>query len=241
MPSFLHRRNQLTDRQSVIILALAAAAGVAAAFAGCHPTGTVGVDQVLTAGLAVLVTWSGATTVWWVPAVSGALLAVAQPSSWQVWVSVAATLTALAVGAIRASAPIARCLAAAALANVALRLDVHRWFGESAVIAAVAMGLVVGTGLQRRSQHVRKVTLRVGLVLGGFTAFALALLLVAGLTARGNIVKGVRSASAGLRSLRTGDNVAAADSLDEAAASLDRKSTRLNSSHTDISRMPSSA
>ena len=35
--------------------------------------------------------------------------------------------------------------------------------------------------------------------------------------------------------------VARLDSLEHAETAIDRKSTRLNSSHTDISRMPSSA
>ena len=44
-----------------------------------------------------------------------------------------------------------------------------------------------------------------------------------------------------LESLLSNNNTPSEQTLNDVSGTLDRKSTRLNSSHTDISRMPSSA
>ena len=69
----LRRRNRLSSRQSQIVVGLAVLSGVLGALAGCHPTQTAGVDPVLTGLAAALVTWAGATSVWWVAGGAGAV------------------------------------------------------------------------------------------------------------------------------------------------------------------------
>ncbi|CAB4697677.1 unannotated protein [freshwater metagenome] len=216
----LRRRNRLSSRQSQIVVGLAVVSGVLGALAGCHPTQTAGVDPVLTGLAAALVTWAGATSVWWVAGGAGAVIALAQPASWLLWVALAVCVVMSGVGATRESAAVTRSLCAAAIAQLALRLDLRSPFGLSAALAAVTMGAIVLSGLRRRSAETRRTARIIGLGALAFSGLSLLLLVIAGLAARGNITKGVQSAASGLRAMRAGNPEAASEDLAAGASAL---------------------
>lgn len=220
MPETLRRRNRLSDAQTRLVVAVAAGSGVLGAFAGCHPTQTSIVDPVLTGAVAALVAWAGATSVWWAAGTGGAVIAVCQPTSWHLWVALAVVLTMCGVGALRLSAAGARALAAAGVAQAALRLDLRHPFGLSALIGGLAMGVIVVSGIRRRSSETRRIVRVTAVGLSAVAGAALLLALVTGLAARSSITKGVDSATKGLRFMRAGDPSAASEALAQSATSL---------------------
>jgi len=220
MSESLRRRNRLSAPQGHAVLGIAALSAVLAAIAGCKPTQNVVMDPLLTAAVGGLTAWAGATSVWWATGASAALLAVADPSSWRVVAALAIAVLMFGVGALRESAGVTRAVAALTVVQVALRLDVERPFGASAVIAGVCIAAICVSGILRRPAHVRRAARLAGLGALGFAAVAAVLLLIAGLSARQNIVDGVRSATDGLRSMRAGKPEAASDALAQSAESL---------------------
>lgn len=222
MVTTVRRLNRLTPNQRHLVVALTAASAVLGAFAGCRPTGVAGVDHVLTGVIAGLVTWFGGIAVWWAAGAAGALLAIAQPSGWQVWISIAVCVTMFGIGALRESLGPARCLAAMGVVQVALHLHLRSPFGLSALIAAVCMGAIVVSGLRRSAPEVRRIARIAGIVLGSYVGVSIVGAVTAGLIARSNITKGVDAATSGLRAMRAGKPDEASSFLEASASALSR-------------------
>src|SRR5688500_5465040 len=104
------RRNAITHFDARVVLAVATATGVLAALSGPEPVGETVFDALLTFGLAMLVTWLGASSAWWALA-AGAGVVTAASSGSPLYVTVLAAagmIAALWIGRIKASLPIAR-------------------------------------------------------------------------------------------------------------------------------------
>ena len=220
MPESLRRRNRLTDTQTRIVVGVAAASGILGAFAGCQPTQTRFIDPVLTGLLAALVAWAGATSVWWAAGAGGAVIAVCQPTSWHLWVALAVVVVMFAIGVLRLGAAATRALAAAGIAQTALRLDLRHPFGFSALVAALTLGVILVSGIRRRSSETRRVVRLIAVALSAVAGLALLLAVVGGLAARGSITRGVDGATKGLRFMRAGDPDGASESLAKSASDL---------------------
>ena len=229
MPDSLRRRNRLSTNESYVVWGLAVVSGILGALAGCEPTRTGWFDPLLTGALAAGVTLAGATAPWWAAGAAAGGLAVVEHTSWMLAVSIAAFVAMLALGVLREGAGVIRALAALAVAQVALRLEMERPFAISALLAAVAMGTIVITGVGRRSLSVRRIVLRSALGVAGFYLLALVGAGIAGLSARSSLTDGVRYAVDGLRAMRAGDSAGAATALEQAAQALSSASRAIDS------------
>lgn len=217
-----HRRNTISHDAEIVVLVVAAIAGIAAALAGCEPTGHAVPDAVLCASTAAFVTWLGASAPWWALLASAGTAAIGASfgALWLVALAWAAMAGATWIGATKANHPALRAGIAAGVVQVAFRLELHRFFLLSALVAAAAIGLIAVTGLMRRYRYVRK---RILFVAGGLALFAA----LAGIGMAAGAVK-ARPAAAdgyqllldGLEQLDGGDTVSSAATLRSAADSL---------------------
>src|SRR5918993_4500884 len=149
------RRNTITYNNAIAVAVVSAFSAIAAVFSDASPTGATGVDIVLVAALAGLVTWLGASAPWWaLMAGSGIALigALPGPFVWIVLATIAFTGSAW-IGWDRANQPVVRAVAAALVVQVSLRLEWNEFFLFSAIVAAMAVGLIALAGFARRRQY----------------------------------------------------------------------------------------
>ena len=202
-----------------LVAALALASGVAATFAGCRPTAWRPTDLILTAALAAVVCWAGASAPWWLLAI-GAFVAIAASSGVWVVVGVAAFLLAALVGSRNVSWPVVRA-ASAGLTIVCLlysRLDA--FFGASALLTGAVAVAIVGVGLARRGRYARHIARR--LMLGVAIAGGVAVLgaLIASVQAYSALQRSVDDLGAAATALRTGDFDAAGKLIENSQKGL---------------------
>lgn len=204
---------------------LAVASGLAGSLAGCRPTGTPGVDPVLSGLLAALMAASGA----W--ASRGAMLAagvaaVAMSRGW-LWLPSGGGL-AIALGhAVRQERhPLAGVLTCSLLVQVLLRWPSAGFTGlPSAVAAAVTLMLTV-SALRALPRRPRRGILGLGaLVLLGAGAVS-AVVAASLLEARGPLDAGVTKARSALAELQAGHTEVALADLSTASADLARARAR---------------
>ena len=224
------RRNVITPNDAIAITVVAALAGVAAAFAGCAPTGNPAVDAVLTVAVAAATTWLAASSPWWaLLTAAGLALAASLGSSLPVTaMAFAAVVGAAWIAAARANRPVIRAVVGALTVQVLFRLDFDPFFLASAAVAAVAVGVVAATGALRRQRYVRKRILWVSavVVLAGFAACVG--LGAALLQQRTALTSGYRSMLLGLELVQTGDSDGARAALESAARDLDAADSGLS-------------
>jgi hypothetical protein len=215
------RRNSITERDLPYVWAVVGTSAVLAVFAGCRPTGEAVPDVLLTAAFAAAVTWAAASAPWWALVVAPGLAAVATTAApLLVAVALVAVACGGALGVWRNSLPPVRAACGAITVQVALRLTWDPNFLAAGLVAAAATGLLVVTGLQRRSRTVRRRARRAAIAAGGFVLVALLALSLAGRWARSDATDGYDDLLEGLAHVRSGDPIAAADSLQRAAEHL---------------------
>jgi hypothetical protein len=201
------RGNQVT-RQDAFWIALAAlAAGVAAATSGTGPTAQPSVDFVLTGGLAMIVTWLGASAAGWALLIAtGISLAASIPGrSPTVAVAAAALLAATWATSGRINRPLLRAVIAGACVNVVVRLEWDPRFLGSAAVAAVVMSLIAVSGLVRRPIAVQRRVVAGALAVGLAAIAAVAALGVASAQAAGSARRGYDAMLDGLELVESGD------------------------------------
>ena len=216
------RRNVITPRDAGVVVAVSGASAVLSITADVSPTGSAGIDIVITACLAFAVTWIGASTPWWALLMaSGITFAAAIPGPPWAAVAAAAALGASAWLSIRkANRPPVRSLIAGACVNVVLWLEWDPPLVSSAVIGA-AVVVLLSTGLFRRTRRVRRRGYWALGVLGLLTVVAVALLGVAGVQANEHAQSGYDKLLRGLELVRDGDTERGSLVLNEAAADLE--------------------
>ncbi|MDO8362928.1 MAG: DUF4012 domain-containing protein [Actinomycetota bacterium] len=200
--------------------AVAAVGAIAAALAGCRPTGNVVGDALLTGGLAAFTIWIAATAAWWSLVLAGAFTIAAAGA----WLPFALGLAGVAVGLYlgdrRASLPPLRCVSAALTVQGLLRLQLHGFFAASALVAGGTMLFLIGVGLQRRRRFARRRILKYVLVGLGVAVVSIAGFALAALGTRSDLEQGYHGMLDGLDQLQSGDPRTAAASLHEAAQHL---------------------
>ncbi len=232
------RRNTITRANAYAVGAIAVAAGVLAAFAGCHPTGEAVPDAFVTAAFALFVTWVGASAPWWALLVGssiGALLAMGSP--------VFAIAALVGFGASvwlglqqRGYAPV-RALIAATVVQALLRSHVNPWFSASVVTAAAVALFLILTGLARRPGYVRVRVYWGACILLALGVLATIGLAAGGLSARSHATGGYRDLVHGLNAIKSGDPTAAAKALRSAATELNDASDSLGAPWTQPARL----
>ena len=233
------RRNTITRNNATAIYAISIASGVLAALADAHPTGGQPADAVLCFAVGAVVTWLGASAPWWALASSAGVITAASSQS-SVVVTIAgsaAVLASLWIGYLKASRSVERSVITAAIVFAGLRLSLHDFFLESAIVALLGMGLVAVTGWMRRQRYIR---IR---VIWGVAGFALIMLLggagmaAGGLRAKSNANAGYHHLLDGLDRLDGADMSGASSVLAEAAGELRKASDDLDGALTQAAKI----
>jgi hypothetical protein len=233
------RRNTITRTDAIAIAAIAAVSAVAAMFAGCSPTGEPVPDALLCGAAAALVTWLGASAVWWaLIAASGGALAASfgGPVVWSALAAVAVA-AAVVVAYVGVSLAPVRAAIAAITVQVVFRFEFSPFFLSSAIIAAVLLLLIAVTGLLRRQRFVRHRVLWGALGVAVFVVLAGAGLAVAAAGNRDAASAGYVAMLDGLEYMQKGDVPGATDSLWTATDELSEAAEGLGGILTQPARL----
>ena len=231
------RRNSIQRSDLPAMAVIAAASGAGALFANCRPTGAPLVDAVLVAALAAGTAWLGASASWWVLVLAGAIATAGASSVIGILVALAGVGLGLWVGNEQRSMVALRCLSAALIVQVLLRLETNPFFGASAVIAGVAFLLLIGVSAQRRRRPIRR-----GMIAGALVGAGLALLAIIGFgvavaSARSDLTTGYEGVLDGLSLLQAGDAALAATTLHDAADALENADNEVSAPWSQPSRL----
>ena len=216
---------------------LAAASGIGAVFAECHPTGAPLVDAVLVVVLAAGTVWLGASASWWALVLVGAIATAGAGTIIGVLVAVAGVAIGLWLGNDQRSMVPLRCLSAGLIVQVLLRLETNPFFAASAAIAGVAFVLLIGVSAQRRRRPVRRLMVVCALAGAGLAVLAVIGFGVAVASARSDLSKGYDGVLDGFQLLQSGDATLAATTLHEAAAALENADRAVSSPWSQPARL----
>lgn len=227
-PQHRVRRNRITERDLIAVVAISAASAIGGALANVRPTAWRPADVVLTAAMAGFVAWAGASAPWWVLASAAALAVLVVSGPLWIVVAAAAFLVSVVIGARRTSFPAGRAAAAALIVNALLRWDSPTRFGVSALVTGVIVVLIVVSGLSRRGRWARRNVRRALLVAGGLVMLAVVGAVIAMAQAYGDLRDGESSLRAAASALRSGDLTGAAEELERSSQLLDAASGTLH-------------
>lgn len=215
--------------------AIAVLAGIAAAFAGCRPTGAPIVDPLLTGLGAALVTGASARSrrgAWFAPAV----VAVAIAKGWAILPAAASALAALVGTATRRRVRTWGAATGGLAVQALLRLPEAGFHGLTAIIAGLAVVPVLVSGYRAcRTDERRHIRLLVLTTAGTVTLVGLAYGALI-LTVSGDVDSAVSSSRTGLRAARRGETRSARESFEKARVDFARVDRRLNAWWTVPSR-----
>lgn len=228
------RRESSVEVAAVPLLAVVAA--VAAALAGCHPTGTPVVDPIYAALLAgTLVLAAGRASrgaILWLGVVTAALC-----RSWLLVPGVCVLVLAFAGTGLRERKPALSALTAALAVNVVLRWPTVGFQGATALVAAAALGPILVSGARALSRRARRWAAVAALGVGTAVVVLVVPVAVAALLSRHQIQQGVSAADAALRRLSDGDTASAQQELRSASADFTVSSARLGAWWTAGARL----
>lgn len=200
--------------------AIAAAAGMIAAFSGISPTGASGFDVVVTVAAVGATAWIAASAPWWALALVGVVTTLTGFDVWAIGFGLLGAGIAFAIGATRADVSTARTASAGCSLIGLCHLQTGGFFGSTAVIGISAAALLIGFGLARRKRSHRRVIARVAIGVAVFSALASAAAAASLLSARGSLVTGREFFEAGVEHLTDGESVAAADDFERARSAF---------------------
>ena len=211
------RRNRVDERVAV---AIAAVAGIFAAFAGAEPTGNSTVDIVLVVASVGAVVWASASAPWWAPTVAAGVGAVIALDPIVAAVGALGFAGGLFIGLRQQDQSAPRAVVAAIAMNVLIRSELGGFLGLSAIIGVTLGALLFVVGLRRRPSRVQRRGWVVAASAGGLAAIALVSLGVVGFAARPDLSRGSREANAAIDLLNNGDYQAAAARFSDASTSF---------------------
>ena len=221
------RRNRITRDDARFALVIGAVAGIIAAVAQPSPTGTAWIDAVLTVAFTMFVAWSAASAPWWaLIAGSGVALAASAGGPMVVAaVALAALGAATWISFERASEPLVRAAIGAAVVNVAVRIEWNPFFLASALLAALAIGLITVSGILRRRGYVRKRVYWGAAAVATLSVLAVGALAFTAAQAQQTARDGYRGMLDGLEFMQDGKVAEASEALSNAAEDLDAASS----------------
>jgi hypothetical protein len=211
------RRNRVDERSA---FAIAAAAGVIAAFAGAQPTGNSVVDIVLVVSSVGAVVWASASAPWWAPTVAVGVGATIAIDPIVAAVAALGFVGGLLIGLRQRDLSTPRAVVAAIAMNVLIRSELGGFLGLSAIIGVTLGVLLFVSGLRRRPSRVQRRGWIATAWAGGLATVALVSLGVAGFAARPDLSRGTREANAAIELLNSGDYQAAAARFSDASTSF---------------------
>ena len=216
-------RNRVDERHAV---AIAAVAGIVAAFSGAEPTGSTVIDVVLVTLSVGAVVWASASAPWWAAAGAAGVAAAIALQPVLAVIGVAAFAAGLFVGIRRRDQAELRAAVAAVAFNVIIRSPLEGFFGLSAIIGISVGVLVFVVGVRRRPSNIRKPAWIATGVVGGVAVLAVGAVGVSVLSVRNDLSQGNRQARQAVDLLNTGDYRQATARFDDASrafASVDRQ------------------
>ncbi len=224
------RRNAIDTHDARLVGVVTAVSAAAAGFADVEPTGEPIADILIAAALAALATWLGASAPWWALIFASGLAFAGSLSGPLLLtiVSVAALGASGWIGYAQANQPALRAAVAGVSVQVLFRLSWDPRFLAPAIVAAIAIGLVVLTGLRRRHRYVRRRVLWGALAVAVTAGAAVAGLGFAAFQAARPAQDGYNTLLDALDDMDGGD-------IDEASQSLWQASYELTSAYDELS------
>ncbi len=196
---------------------LAAAFGVAAAWSPASPTGTAAADAiVLTLTVAVAV-WLAASAPWWALALAGGVAALSGFGPVAIVLGGAGAAIGFAIGATQADLSLRRAASAGCTLVALCHLQLTGFFGASALVGLGCVAVLLGTGLARRKQSIRRLATRTAAALAIVAGVATLGAGVALLSARSDLIEGREFFESGVDHLRAGETIAASEDFGRAA------------------------
>jgi hypothetical protein len=209
-------------RTTVAVLLVAAASGIAAAYAEGAPTGNSVADAVWRIAFAVAVTWCGAHAARWTWIITtGVAAAAAVGAEPLVVIAGVASLALALIGGIRRDrSALIGALAIALAVQALLRLPSFGFSGASALVAGLAVVPVFYSAWRRSTRRVRRRSVWALAIAAGVVVVALVpAVLSAVVTARESDVA-TRESDAGLDAAREGDQAGAIEHLERSQAAF---------------------
>lgn len=202
-----------------LVSALTVAAAVGAGFAGCHPTGSDGLDVAYSAIFAAVVTL-GASRAARAALLFFAAVTVVMSRQWLLIPAGAAMFVAFGSVFGRRSYQRLGALIGALGVQVILRWPPVGFHGATALIATVAVAPVLVSAWRRQRRRTRRMILVGAASVAGLAALFTALVALGGLLARHPAEAGLSDARSALHGIAGTDSRASIDQLDAAASSL---------------------
>ena len=233
--SVKRRRSPSRGRRvsAVTVLALAVAAGIAAAAAGCRPTGTGIVDPLYAALFAALVTYACSRASRETLLVFS-FVAVVMSHAWLEIPAIAALLIALGSLFPRHSRRRVGALIGTLGVETLLRWPPVAFHGSTALVGGFVL-MPVGISAYRRVSGSRQRYAKRALALMGTAAVVLSIpLVVAVVMAHGDISTGQHAADAALSDVSNGSSASATAKLRAATAAFGEASSKLGSWWTSL-------
>ena len=233
--SVKRRRSPSRGRRvsAVTVLALAVAAGIAAAAAGCRPTGTGIVDPLYAALFAALVTYACSRASRETLLVFS-FVAVVMSRAWLEIPAIAALLIALGSLFPRHSRRRVGALIGTLGVETLLRWPPVAFHGSTALVGGFVL-MPVGISAYRRVSGSRQRYAKRALALMGTAAVVLSIpLVVAVVMAHGDISTGQHAADAALSDVSNGSSASATAKLRAATAAFGEASSKLGSWWTSL-------
>jgi hypothetical protein len=194
------RRSRRRTRSRLIVGLLAAASAVGGALAGCHPTGTAGVDAVYSALVAIAVTLAASRASRATLLVLTAV-AVVMSRGWLLAPSGAALVLAFGGVFPRRARRRLNALIGAVAIQVVLRWPPVGFHGSTALVAIGVLFPLLYSAWRRQSPARRRTTAVVAGTLLGLAALFTGLVALGGLLARPQVARGLTAARASLHQL----------------------------------------
>ena len=228
---------RLTVQQSTVI-PISIAAGLIAGVSPAAPTGQSGLDLLYVVAGVAFVTWVAASAPWWVLLIATGLAVVVGASVPLVLVGLVAFGLAAWIGTKRGELTPLRALAAGISLNVMLRGELEMFFGASAVVSMVAVGLLLFGGTIRRRSRDTAVILTVLAVAAVFLVGGTLVFGAAVFSARNDLTAAANEAQTGIRLLTETQELEAASAvLDSAALRFRIVDRSINSLWTEPARL----
>jgi hypothetical protein len=203
-------------------------AGVGGALAGCQPSGVDWANPLLTGALAAGIALLGAFAGWrWLLAAAAVAL-VATRSWWGLTVAMIAFGLAGYSSTRRRGPRSIRSVSAALTVQVVLRLP-HGWhFGLTAVVAALACGLIAFSALVRCPRRVRQIALGLISATVGLAALATVLFGLGTLLSQSNLEDAVSNSALAIDSAAVGNTQQASGQFEDARDNFRRANGTVN-------------
>ena len=228
------RRNRVDERHAGAIAVLA---GVASAFAGARPTGSVAVDVSLVFVCVAAVVWASASAPWWASTLAAGVGATIALDPALALLGTVGFGLGLFIGIRQRDHGDLRAFVAGIAMNVLIRSPLEFFVGLSALIGCSLGVLMFVLGVRRRPSATARFAWIAAATVGAVGVIALLGLAVTAVPARANLSNGAQQARQAITVLNAGDYEEAARLFASSSAAFARSDARLSGAMALPSRL----